>query len=110
MDRRAVAGLVVGLVLAVPAGAQAHSSLTLQTVTGMPASAAGPPATPYGYLNLHPQELARAKAAAQARGGGGKPGGGGSSGGPTVFTPPNLPPGFNTLSPNGLPPPPTHRP
>ena len=107
MDRRAVAGLVVGLVLAVPAGAQAHSSLTLQTVTGMPASAAGPPATPYGYLNLHPQELARAKAAAQARGGGGKPGGGGSSGGPTVFTLSNVTPSFNALTQSGVTPPDT---
>jgi hypothetical protein len=107
MERRALAGLVVGLMLAVPTGAQAHGGLTLQGVTGMPASAAGPAAQPYGYLSLHPQELARAKAAAEAKGGGGKPGGGGNSGGPTVFSPSNVTPSFNALNQSGLTPPDT---
>ncbi len=64
---------------------------------------------PLGWVPLHAEGLARAKAAANARaglGGGNRPRGGGG-GGPTVFSLLNVSPSFNGASQAGLTPPDT---
>src|SRR5437016_4856766 len=109
MERRALGGLVatvVMLIAAAPALAQTGSTGTLGAASDLPPSHGGAAPTPFSYHALHPQELAQAKAGANAKGGG-KPGGGGGSTGPTVVQYGNVSPSINGLNQSGLTPPDT---
>jgi hypothetical protein len=92
-------------------GVPQASALTLVPASAVGPSPGGPSRFPRGWLPLHANEFALAKAAANARAGvgskRGKPGGGGGGSGPTVSSYSNVTPSFNGTYQTGLTPPDT---
>jgi hypothetical protein len=113
VNKRLPIGLIVvvlaSALAAAPALASQTSTQTFGFASRLKGTAGGGGAAPYGYLPLHKDEFAAAKAAANERAnvGGGRPNGGGGGGAPIITTPSNVSLSFNGASQSGVTPPDT---